>query len=133
MTETVTFFRENDESLIIVDAKINDSVLHLAFDTGATHTVIDLTALLVAGVELPKNKETSLFETANGVLEARVLNVPIMSFANIKRPNFTLTTYDYLAQGILTDIDGVLGLDFLQGYKFCVDTVKYELSFTKIE
>ena len=133
MTETVTFFRENDESLIIVDVKINDSVLHLAFDTGATHTVIDLTALLVAGVELPKNKETSLFETASGVLEARVLSVPIMSFANIKRPNFTLTTYDYLAHGILTDIDGVLGLDFLQGYKFCVDTVKCELSFTKIE
>jgi predicted aspartyl protease len=67
MTETVTFFRENDESLIIVDAKINDSVLHLAFDTGATHTVIDLTALLVAGIELPQNKETSLFETASGV------------------------------------------------------------------
>ena len=133
MTETVTFFRENDESLIIVDAKINDSVLHLAFDTGATHTVIDLTALLVAGIELPKNKETSLFETASGVLEALVLNVPIMSFANIKRPNFTLTTYDYLAHGILTDIDGVLGLDFLQGHKFCVDTVKCELSFTKIE
>ena len=62
MTHTVTFSRETDESLIIIDAKINDSVLHLAFDTGATHTVIDLTALLVAGVELPKEKEMSLFE-----------------------------------------------------------------------
>ena len=133
MTKTVSFFRENDESLIIIDAKINDSVLHLAFDTGATHTVIDLTALLVAGVELPKQKEMSLFETASGVLEAQILDVPIMSFANIIRPNFTLTTYDYLANGILSDIDGVLGLDFLQGYKFCVDTVKQELSFTKIE
>ena len=133
MTKTVSFFRENDESLIIIDAKINDSVLHLAFDTGATHTVIDLTALLVAGVELPKQKEMSLFETASGVLEAQILDVPIMSFANIIRPNFTLTTYDYLANGILSDIDGVLGLDFLQGYKFCVDTVKQELSFTKIQ
>lgn len=133
MTHTVTFSRETDESLIIIDAKINDSVLHLAFDTGATHTVIDLTALLVAGVELPKEKEMSLFETASGVLEAQILDVPIISFANIQRPNFTLTTYDYLANGILSDIDGVLGLDFLQGYKFCVDTVKHELSFTKIE
>jgi predicted aspartyl protease len=133
MSKTVSFFRENDESLIIVNVKINDSVLHLAFDTGATHTVIDLTALLVAGVELPKQKEMSLFETASGVLEAQVLNVPIISFANIKRPNFTLTTYDYLANGILSDIDGVLGLDFLQGYKFCVDTVKQELSFTEIQ
>ncbi len=75
----------------------------------------------------------SLFETASGVLEAQILDVPIMSFADIIRPNFTLTTYDYLANGILSDIDGVLGLDFLQGYKFCVDTVKQELSFTKIE
>jgi predicted aspartyl protease len=133
MTHTVTFSRETDESLIIVDAKINDSILHLAFDTGATHTVIDLTALLVAGVNLPKVKEISLFETASGVLEAQILDVPIISFANIQRPNFTLTTYDYLANGILSDIDGVLGLDFLQGYKFCVDTVNYELSFTKIE
>jgi predicted aspartyl protease len=133
MTHTVTFSRETDESLIIVDAKINDSILHLAFDTGATHTVIDLTALLVAGINLPKVKETSLFETASGVLEAQILDVPIISFANIQRSNFTLTTYDYLANGILSDIDGVLGLDFLQGYKFCVDTVNHELSFTKIE
>ncbi len=132
MTQIVPFFRADDESLIIVDVKINDSVVHLAFDTGATHTVIDLTALLVAGVELPKNKETSLFETASGILETEILDVQSMSFANIRRFNFSLTTYDYLANGILSDIDGVLGLDFLQGYKFCVDTVKNELSITKI-
>ena len=31
----------------------------------------------------------------------------------------------------LADIDGVLGLDFFQDYKFCVDTLNFELSVTK--
>jgi hypothetical protein len=133
MTYTIPFSRANDESLIIVEAKINESVLHLAFDTGATHTIIDLTALLVSGIELPSTPEFTLFETASGVIEAQVLSIPTINFANIERVNFKLATYDYLANGILPDIDGVMGLDFLQGYKFCVDTVRRELSFTKIE
>jgi hypothetical protein len=51
---TATFERQDDESLMVIDVDINDSATLLAFDTGATHTVIDMTALLLMGVSIPK-------------------------------------------------------------------------------
>jgi predicted aspartyl protease len=128
---TTTFQRFDDESLMLVDFHINKSSVLLAFDTGATHTVIDLTALLLMNIDIPQNAEIVLLETAKGVIEAQMINVAECQFCGIKQKNFNILTYDYIANGVLADIDGVLGLDFLQGYKFCVDTLKFELSISK--
>ncbi len=125
---TAPFIRQNEESLLLIDFQIKHTDLLLAFDTGATHTVIDLTALLVLGIEIPKNAQTALFETAKGVIEANVIEIPEFTFCGITRKNFKINSYDYMANGVLADIDGVLGLDFLQGYKFCVDTAASEIS-----
>jgi predicted aspartyl protease len=129
--KTTTFQRFDDESLMLIDFHINNSSVLLAFDTGATHTVIDFTALLLMNIEVPLNAETVLLETAKGVIEAKMINVVECQFCGIKRKNFNILTYDYIANGVLADIDGVLGLDFLQGYKFCVDTNNFELSISK--
>jgi predicted aspartyl protease len=126
-----TFQRHDEESLLLIDFEINHSTMLLAFDTGATHTVIDFTALLLMGIEIPKNAPISLLETAKGVVEAQMIEVAECRFCGIKRQNFTILTYDYIANGVLADIDGVLGLDFLKGYKFCVDMSISELSVIK--
>jgi predicted aspartyl protease len=128
---TTTFQRFDDESLMLIDFHINKASVLLAFDTGATHTVIDLTALLLMLIDIPTNAETVLLETAKGVIEAKMIKVDECQFCGIKQKNFNILTYDYIANGVLADIDGVLGLDFLQGYKFCVDTLKFELSISK--
>jgi predicted aspartyl protease len=129
--EKTTFQRQDEESLILIDFNLNHSTLLLAFDTGATHTVIDYTALLLMEISVPKNSEVVLLETAKGVIEAQVIEVSECSFCGIKRQNFKILTYDYIANGVLVDIDGVLGLDFLEGYKFCVDMEEFELSVFK--
>jgi predicted aspartyl protease len=116
---------------MLIDFHINISSVLLAFDTGATHTVIDLTALLLMNIAIPKEAEMVLLETAKGIIEAQVIQVDECLFCGIKRKNFNILAYDYIANGVLADIDGVLGLDFLQGYKFCVDTHKFELSISK--
>jgi predicted aspartyl protease len=129
--EKTTFQREDEESLMLIDFRINRSNVLLAFDTGATHTVIDYTALLLMGIVIPKNAETVLLESAKGIIEAQVVNVSECRFCGIVKKNFTILTYDYIANGVLADIDGVLGLDFLKGHKFCVDMTNFELSIFK--
>jgi predicted aspartyl protease len=130
-TEKTTFQRQDEESLMLIDFTINRSTVLLAFDTGATHTVIDFTALLLMGIVIPKNAETVLLESAKGIIEAQVVQVSECRFCGITRQNFNILTYDYLANGVLADIDGVLGLDFLQGHKFCIDMSNSELSILK--
>ncbi len=126
------FDRPDDESLILVEAQINESALTLALDTGATHTVIDLTALLLAGIEFSKNAPTAKLETASGVVEAKIFEVAEFECLGVKRENFQVHSYDYLANQVLSDIDGVLGLDFFEGYKFCIDTVNQVVSIEKV-
>jgi hypothetical protein len=44
------------------------------------------------------------------------------------KTNFPICSYDFLANNILTDIDGVLGLDFIMGKKICIDLAKFEIT-----
>ncbi|WP_299286520.1 hypothetical protein [uncultured Mucilaginibacter sp.] len=39
----------------------------------------------------------------------------------INKTNFDVQVYDFLTHGILSDYDGVIGLDFLQNNKVCID------------
>lgn len=93
---TTTFEREDDESLMVIDVDINDSAILLAFDTGATHTVIDMTALLLMGISIPQNAEIGLLETAKGVVEAKMVEVAECCFCGIKRQNFKIHSYHYI-------------------------------------
>ena len=127
----VSFDRQDDESLMVINFTINNSTVLLAFDTGATHTVIDTTALLLMNLPIPKNAEIGLLETAKGIIEAPVIEIPECHFGGITRKKFKIHSYDYIANGVLADIDGVLGLDFFQDYKFCVDTLNFEISIAK--
>lgn len=44
-----TFERQYDEQLIVIDCKMGSHKILLALDTGASHTTIDLAALIIAG------------------------------------------------------------------------------------
>ncbi len=64
-----TFLRENSDSLIIVKAKIGIQNVHLAVDTGASHTVLDLSTLIILGY-FPENAVGSAtFETGRGNIQ----------------------------------------------------------------
>ena len=67
---------------------------------------------------------TEQIETASGVIEAHVFVVKEFSSLDIQRKNIEVCAYDFLAYHLLTDFDGVLGLDFFEDVKFCIDMQK---------
>jgi hypothetical protein len=41
--------------------------------------------------------------------------------------NFEVQVYDFLSHGIISDYDGVIGLNFLKENKFCIDIKNSEI------
>ena len=126
--KTFPFEITDDINLIIVIGKIDGYEIRLALDTGASDTVIDATALMIAGYNKSNALEETELETAKGIVAADIFDVKTLEVLGIKRRNFQLCSYDFLANNVLTDIDGVLGIDFLMGKKICIDFIRFEIT-----
>lgn len=120
---TFPFKREPEYGLIIVSIEIDDKFeLKMVLDTGATNTTIDSNALYLLGYDLKDSIGKVEIETANGVIETEVFEVGSFSSLGKRKDKFQIQVYDFLAHGIFTDYNGLLGLDFFEGTKFCIDT-----------
>ena len=126
-----SFSRNSEDSLIVVPCQVDNDPLALALDTGASHTTIDLTPMLMAGYEMKDSIRSEQIETASGVIDTHVFVVKALSSLGIKRQNVEIRAYDFFAYHLLTDFDGVLGLDFFQDVKFCVDLAKNVITIQK--
>ena len=115
--------------MIVLTARIDGYKVRLALDTGATHTVVDLSEVIVAGYGLNDSIGLEEYETANGNVMASIFRIRRFEVLGEKRADFTISAYDYLASGVLADINGVLGLDFFQNRTFCINMEKKEISF----
>ena len=49
----------------------------------------------------------------------------------ITKNKFQIQVYDFLAHGVFSDYDGLLGMDFWQGYKFCINTEQKTISINE--
>ena len=117
------FKREPDSGLILVNIEIDNKFeLKMILDTGATNTTIDSNALYLLGHDLKDNIGPVEIETANGVIETKVFEIDTFYSLGIKKEKFQIQVYDFIAHGIFSDYNGLLGLDFLEGTKFCIDT-----------
>jgi predicted aspartyl protease len=120
---TYKFKRELESGLILVNIEIDKKYeLKMILDTGATNTTIDSNALYLLGYDLKDNIGTVEIETANGIIETEVFEIAKFSSLGITKDRFQIQVYDFLAHGIFSDYNGLLGLDFLDGTKFCIDT-----------
>lgn len=54
-------------------------------------------------------------------------NIRQLSCLGITKFRFAVQVYDFIAHGVTSDYDGVIGLDFLRENKFCVDIAKGEI------
>ncbi len=108
------FSLENEDSLIRINAQVDRSDLTLALDTGATHTVIDLTMLLLNGYDLDKVVRTVEFETAKGPIRAFIFRIASLTALGKTVKNVEISSYDFFGNNLIVDIDGVLGLDFFK-------------------
>lgn len=120
MTEH-SFIRENDDNLIVVNCSIDDSPLALALDTGASHTTVDLTPLLLEGYEISNAVGIEKIATGSGVVDAYIFVLAKIEAFGIVKYNFQVCAYDFFAYHYSADFEGVLGLDFLHDTKFCID------------
>lgn len=121
------FHLETEDSLIVVGCQINHDNFSLALDTGASHTVIDSTALLIAGYEPEDALRKVRLETASGVIDADVFEVQRFSALGIIKEQFQLCAYDFIGSNILTDFDGVLGLDFFKDKDLNISFRRFEI------
>ena len=112
-----------ETGLIIVDLWLDKKYkLKMILDTGATNTTFDSNAFYWLGYDLKNSIGTSLIETGNGIIEVDNYEIGTISGIGITKKNFHIQVYDFLAHGVLSNYDGLLGLDFLKGMKFCIDT-----------
>jgi predicted aspartyl protease len=124
-----TFDLPTDENVIIVNASIQGKYkFRLALDTAATHTTIDSNVLYFSGYELKNSKGEFEIETANGIIVVERYDLEQLECLGISKTNFEVQVYDFLAHGITSDYDGVVGLNFLREHKFCIDILKGEVS-----
>lgn len=96
------FKLETDEDLIIIKTWINGHQIRLALDTAATHTVVDLNALLILGYTMDDLFSPIPIETANGVIEVHKIKTSQFSALGIEKRNFEIMTYDFISKGILS-------------------------------
>ena len=108
-------------SLILIEGMLDGEKIIWALDTAASHTIIDLTKLILAGYSLQDMDSLVQFETGKGVVDAQTLRVRKLEALGITLNNTVISAYDFLANGILSEYDGLLGLDFFMGKKICID------------
>ncbi len=124
-----TFDLPTEDDVIIVNASVEGKFkFRLALDTAATHTTIDSSVLYFSGYELKNSKGEKEIETSNGIIVVETFDVEKLECLGIIKTNFEVQVYDFLAHGITSDYDGVIGLNFLKDFKFCIDIVKREIS-----
>ena len=128
MNNPFYFELEDDESLIKVSCHLAGDNYNLALDTGASNTVIDLNILLVAGYKVEDAIRIIKIETAGGIIEAYVFLIAEIKALGITRRYLEVSSYDFANNNILSEIQGVLGLDFFKGYKFCIDMTDFEIT-----
>jgi hypothetical protein len=124
------FSINEDHNVILVDAKLNGFSTRLLLDTGASNTVIDLTTLLSTGFHFKDSIDKIKIETAKGIVEAEVFVVKQLESLGITQQKYPVTAYDFIGNGIISEFDGVLGLDFFENNKICIDFIKSEITIS---
>ena len=126
---TYRFKREPESGLILVNVEIDGKYeLRMILDTGASNTTIDSNALYLLGYDLKDNIGTVAIETANGIIETEVFELGTFAALGLTKVGFQIQVYDFLAHGVFSDYNGLLGLDFLEGTDFCIDTRQNTIS-----
>lgn len=118
-----------DDGVIIVDASIEGKYkFRLALDTAATHTTIDSNVLYLSGYSLKESKGEAELETSNGIIRVELYDIEQFKCLGILKQKFEVQVYDFVAHGIMSDYDGVIGLNFLREHKFCIEIEKGEVT-----
>ena len=131
---TYQFEREPISGIILVYVQLDEKFkFKMALDTAASITTFDLNPLRMAYYPIDKIIEQTLVETASGKMDVDIIKTKeISAFGHTKR-DMKVQIYDFLAKGILSDYDGLLGLDFFENTKFIVDMINQTIETIEVK
>ena len=120
---THRFKRDPEGGIILVTVELdNTHTFKMVLDTAASRTTFDTTALQMAGYDIKSLVlETDVIETANGIVKVGIIGTDSLTALEHTFKGMHVQVYDFLAHGILSDYDGLLGLDFFENTVFCID------------
>ena len=93
----------------------------MAIDTAASITTFDFNPLHMANYPTGNIIETTMVETANGMMEVDIIQTNVLSAFGHSVRGMKVQMYDFLKRGVISDYDGVLGLDFFENTEFTVN------------
>jgi len=93
----------------------------MVLDTAASLTTFDINALRMIYYPTGNLIETGQVETANGIVEVDIIKTDTISAFGHTVSGMKVQMYDFLKHGILSDYDGLLGLDFFKNTVFTID------------
>lgn len=82
---TFPFELTDEVNLIVVIASIDGYKVRLALDTGASNTIINLTALLIVGYRIGQETGEVELETGKGIIKANTYTVKSLETLGIKK------------------------------------------------
>ena len=116
------FEREPKSRIILVKILVDQKYeLKMALDTAASITTFDINALLMAEYPIGDIIETTMVETASGFMEVEIIKTKVISTFGHTVNDMYVQVYDFLKHGIISDYDGVLGLDFFENTEFTIN------------
>lgn len=82
---------------------------------------------MMLGFQPSQSIRTEYFETANGAVEALVFKVKSFEALGKRVDGFEISAYDFLSTGIVSEFDGMLGLDFFRGSDLLISFLRMEI------
>ena len=131
MSKTYPFLWLDDSPLIVVHVNINEeTTLRFLLDTGASDTYLDKNILYIEQISLKEAIEQVEVETANGWMLADVFLIDSIEAFGLKLKNHPVQVIDFIANGIMSNYSGILGMDFLKQRNLCFQFEKKTWAFS---
>ena len=113
---------EKHGSVVIIQATLNGKApVKLILDTGASFTMISSATAKQLEIDTNQNSRSMPFQTANGTIQAALINLDSISVAGLELKNLTAAVHDALPDPAVA---GLLGLNFLTNFRMDIDTEK---------
>ena len=130
-TDTYPFEWLDNDGLMVVLVEINnESILPFLLDTGASNTYLDKNILYIEQISLKESIGQVEVETANGRMFADVFKIDSIEVFGTHFENHSIQIIDFIANGIISNYSGVLGMDILRQKNLCFHFNKNTLTFS---
>ena len=107
-------------TVVIVSATLNEkATAKFVVDTGASYTMISQATAKELEIDLEKKLPTIPFQTANGIIQAPLVNLSSIDVGGLQVKDLTAAVHDVFPDA---SISGLLGLNFLSNFRMDIDT-----------